>query len=616
MTSLESKKKLWGLFDLFPQAVAVSDMKMVRFIGVNNKFCELTQYTREELLGGTITGFGLYSEQDRKRFIHELNISGGIKGLKKDFKTKDHSLVSTLMFAGLITDGREKYVLSIFFDVTERRKAEVLARQAEKNEAITTLAGGIAHEFNNALAVISGNIELLEMELTDNEDVKKFGEAMRASVQRMTKITGQLVSYARGGKYQAKIISIGDLIADILPVLERTLAPSIRIDADLLKDILLVKADCSQIQMILSGILINASEALDGGGEIRISTREEQVDEEFIKTKIALKPGRYVCLAIEDHGKGMDEETKKRIFEPFFSTKFHGRGLGMAASYGIVKNHGGGIYVDSKLGKGTKINIYLPVIDAGFNDVKKTIDKMAVGNGTILVVEDEETVLDVSRAMLEKLGYRVLEARTGKEAIEMAEASNVHIDLALLDIKLPDMEGSDIYPHLKKARPNLKVIICSGLDIHGPALKILEAGAEGFIQKPFTFETLSEKLRELIERRKNNRFKAVSGAVAIPGKDYEKQGQIIDISRGGLAFCYDESEDLTKEFAEFAISLAVEDFYLDKIPCKVTSYRVASDIIPFNPEYMKRVGVRLGGLTQKQTDQLEYFIRNHTTEQV
>jgi len=516
VTPLESKNNFWDLFNIYPQAVAVSDMKMAGFINVNDKFCELTHYAREEILGATIAELGLYTELDRKRFIHELNISGKINGFEKDFKLKDNSFVNTIMSATLITNGTERYVLNTFCDVTERMHLEDQAQQEGKNEAVSTLAGGLAHEFNNALAVISGNIELLRMELADNEKVKKYGEAMIASVQRMSKITGQFLAYAQGGKYQEKTISLSEFLKETLPVLNHTIDPSISIDTDLQEDIPVIKADCVQIQMVLSDILINASEAMEGGGQIRISTKEEKIDKAFAGTNPDLKPGRYVRLTIEDDGKGMAEETKRRIFEPFFTTKFHGRGLGMAAAYGIVKNHGGGIYVDSNLGKGTRIQIHLPAIDEDTKELKKPIDETAIGSGTMLVIEENE----------------------------------------------------------------------------------------------------SEKLSELLDRRRDNRFEVVSGAVAIHKNDHSKQGKIIDISRGGLAFCYDEREDLTKEFAEFAISFAAGDFYLDKIPCKVTSYCPANDIIPLNHENMRRVGVQLGELTQKQTNQLEYFIQNHTTNQI
>jgi len=431
----------------------------------------------------------------------------------------------------------------------------------------------------------------------------------------MTKIIEQLTAYAREGRYQEEIISLSGFIDEILSELTQVIAPSISLATDLPKDIPHVKADRTQMQMVLSGILNNASEALDGAGKIRISIREETIHEGSAKTKPELEPGRYVCLTVEDEGQGMTDETKKRIFDPFFTTKFHGRGLGMAAAYGIVRNHGGGIYVDSKLGKGTKVHIYLPAVNVETKALVNLVEKTTGSRGTILVVEDEEAVLDVSRNMLKRLGFQVLEARTGKEAVHIANDFDVDIDLVILDIKLPDMEGLEVYPLIKKARPNLRVLIWSGFDINGPARKILIAGAQGFIQKPFTFETLSAKLKDLIDRRRNNRFKAVRGAMAIPINDSSDQGQIIDISRGGLSFAYYEREDLTKEFAKLAISLASEGFFLDRLPCKPVSYNPPRDTVPLRHAKV-RVGVQLGKLTQTQTDQLEYFIQNYTTGQV
>ncbi|MCJ7680644.1 MAG: response regulator, partial [Candidatus Aminicenantes bacterium] len=210
-----------------------------------------------------------------------------------------------------------------------------------------------------------------------------------------------------------------------------------------------------------------------------------------------------VCLTIEDDGKGMDEETRSGIFEPFFTTKFQGRGMGMAAVYGIVKNHDGFIYVDSELGKGTVVRIYLPAIEAK-EEVKKEVVlgptiELAMGEGTILVIEDEEVLVELFRKILEILGYRVLEAKTGKEAVELAKTFDGQIDLALLDIKLPDMDGGRVYPLIMEARPDMKVIVCSGYSIDGPAQAILDAGAEGFIQKPFLIAPFAEKLKEVLE---------------------------------------------------------------------------------------------------------------------
>ena len=243
----------------------------------------------------------------------------------------------------------------------------------------------------------------------------------------------------------------------------------------------------------------NSLEAIDGKGRIKIITSEEEVDEEFINHHPGLKPGPYVYLTVEDDGTGMDEETRRRVFEPFFTTKIQGRGLGMASAYGIIKNHDGWISVYSELGQGTVVRIYLPTVDFHVKEVKKPKIKPVKDGGTILVIEDDEIVLNVSRAMLEKMGYRVLEAKTGMDAVKTVKSFDGDIDLALLDVKLPDTEGDRLYPLIMKARPNLRVIVCSGYSVNGPAQQILDAGAEGFIQKPFSITNLWEKLKAVLE---------------------------------------------------------------------------------------------------------------------
>ncbi len=612
---MENQEKHWSILDLYPLATAVFDMDMNRFSYANDKFCEMTGSTREEILGEPSTALDFFSEEDRKRFIPDLNITGEIKGLEKSFQLANSDPVHTLVFARLVTNGIEKSVISVFYDLTENKLNEAQLQKGRNRETIETLAGGIAHEFNNALAGMTGSIELLEMELSDNEKVIKYTEAIKTSAHRMTKATKQLLAYARGGKYQEEIISLNSFIENTLPVLNRTINPSVKIEANLSQNPLHVKADITQIQMILSGILANASEAINDEGKITISIREKIIDEKFTKANPDIKPGRYACLTIEDRGIGMDEETKNKIFDPFFTTKFQGRGLSMAAAYGIVKNHDGLIYVDSKLTKGTKVSILLPTIPEKSIKEKPTIE-MGSENGTVLVIEDERIILRTSRTMLEKLGFRVLEAWTGKMAIEIAESYNGTIDLALLDVNLPDIQGGKIYAEIRKTRPNLKTIICSGYEIDGPVQDLLDAGAAGFIQKPFTFSELSATVMDLIERRKNNRFNAPRGAVAIPKPDHKRQGQIIDISKGGLSFFCKEGKDLTKEFAKLAISMSTELFYLDEIPCKIISHRATNAAHLKNSNKITRVSLQFKDLTQNQTKHLEYFLQNHTINSI
>jgi len=295
---------------------------------------------------------------------------------------------------------------------------------------------------------------------------------------------------------------LDDFVIQTLPILQHDISPAVRVETHFPK-VSYIKADNAQMQMVLSAILANSNEAIEDEGLIKITGENKDVDEDFTKQHPGLKPGYHVCLTIEDDGKGMDEETRNRIFEPFFTTKFQGRGMGMAAVYGIVMNHDGWIYVDSELGKGTTVHIYLPAISAeskaqGATGVKQPEIELAIGEGTILMIEDEDVVIEVTQAMLEMLGYRVMVAKTGKDAIHITETFDGQIDLALLDIKLPDMEGGKVYPLIMEVRPDLKVIVFSGYAIEGPARKILDAGAQDFIQKPFSLATLSEKLRKVL----------------------------------------------------------------------------------------------------------------------
>ena len=392
-------------------------------------------------------------------------------------------------------------------DMTERRRLQDQLQEAQKMEAIATLAGGVAHEFNNALMGIMGNIELLKMDLPEDERRDRYFEAMKGSSHRMSRLTDQLLAYAEGGKYQPKNLRMDDFVIETLPILQHDLSPAVRVETHFQKDIWYINADNAQMQMLLSAILANSNEAIEDVGLIRIVAENKDVDEDFIKQhagltaglNLGLKPGPYVCLTVEDDGKGMDEETRNGIFEPFFTTKFQGRGMGMAAVHGIVMNHNGWIYVESEFGKGTTVQIYLPAIEIEVEKPKKTKAEATTGTGTILMIEDEDVVVEVTQAMLEMLGYRVMVAKTGKDAIHIAETSDGQIDLALLDIKLPDIDGRNLYPLIMKARPDLKVVVFSGYSIDGPAREILDAGAQDFIQKPFSIATLSEKLKEVLE---------------------------------------------------------------------------------------------------------------------
>ena len=462
-----------------------------------------------DLTGGPLTDsvirdfFDIMAPEDRKTVLKHYNtlIEGGRKPNPHTVRIRgadgEHRFVE--IASSLIQYTNRPAVLAIMRDVTEKQKLEAQLQQAQKMEAIATLAGGIAHEFNNALMGIVGNIELFKMDLPEDERSDRYFEAMKRSSHRMSRLTDQLLAYAQGGKYQPRDLKWDAFVIETLPILQHDLSPTVRVETHFPKDISYIKADHAQMQMVLSAILSNSNEAMGDEGHVRITAENKDIDEDFTKQHPDLKPGYYVCLTIEDDGKGMDEETRGGIFEPFFTTKFQGRGMGMAAVYGIVINHNGWISVDSELGKGTVVRIYLPVVEVEVRKKEKAGIEPSGGAGTILVIEDEDVVAEVTRVMLEMLGYRVMTAGTGKDAVHIAETFGGPIDLALLDIKLPDIDGRNLYPLIMKARPNLKVVVFSGYSIDGPAREILDAGAQDFIKKPFSLATLSEKLKKVLE---------------------------------------------------------------------------------------------------------------------
>jgi two-component system cell cycle sensor histidine kinase/response regulator CckA len=496
----ESEEKYRLLVENANDAIFIAQDEVVKF--PNPRTEELTGYSVEELV--------------KKPFIELIHPEDRGMVLERHLKRlKGEDFPSTYPFRIINRSGEELWVelstvlinwegrpatLNFIRDITEKKKVEIKLLQSQKMEAVANLAGGVAHQFNNALSAITGNIGLIEMDYPQDEGIMHYIQPMKDSVHRMAHLTNQLLAYAKGGKYSPETISLTDFVEDALPLIQHTIKPSIRVETDLPYDILSVNIDITQMQTVLSAIIANSDEAISQKGRIRIITRNEEIGREIMKINPDLKPGTYVCLKVEDDGTGMDEETKGRIFEPFFTTKFTGRGLSMAAVYGIVNNHDGWISIDSEQGKGTTVTLYLPAVEA---EEEKPVEKshgLIKGTGTILVIEDEEAIMDLNRQLLERMGYRVLEARTGKEAVDLAETFDGDIDLALLDIKLPDMGGEKVYPLLIKARPDLKVIVCSGYSIDGPVQDVLDAGAQAFVQKPFSPRPFSEKLKEVLAK--------------------------------------------------------------------------------------------------------------------
>ena len=428
-----------------------------------------------------------------------------MEALANDIEGNEVWLDSTLLPV-LDDDGRIDYITVVSANTTQRKraeeeKAELEARlqQAQKMEAMGTLAGGIAHDFNNLLMAIQGRTSIMLTKKDSSHPDIRHLKGIEDNVESAADLTRQLLGFARGGKYEVKTIDINELVKKQNRMFGRT-KKEITIRGKYEKDLYSVEVDRGQIEQVLLNLYVNAWQAMPAGGDLYLETESVTLDENYVKP-FAIEPGKYVKISVTDTGIGMDKATQEKIFEPFFTTKEMGRGtgLGLASAYGIIKNHHGFINVYSEKGHGTTFNIYLPASEKEIIEEKKPAGDTLRGFETILFVDDEDMIIEVAEEMFEQLGYKLLIARSGKEAIETYEKNKELIDIVLLDMIMPDMSGSDTYDRMKEFNPDIKVLLASGYSINGQATEIMDHGCNGFIQKPFKMQELSQKLREILD---------------------------------------------------------------------------------------------------------------------
>jgi len=380
----------------------------------------------------------------------------------------------------------------------ERKKLTAQLQQAQKMEAIGTLAGGIAHDFNNLLMAIQGNVSLALFEMEPSHPQHRIFANIEKLVRSGADLTSKLLGYARRGKYESRPLVLNDLVRETSETFGR-MRKDISIERDLAEDVKSIIADKGQIEQVLLNLFVNAADAMPTGGTLVLKTRN--VTDLSIPFKgYTIKTGNYVLLTVSDTGVGIDKEVIPRIFDPFFTTKKMGRGtgLGLASAYGIVKSHNGYIDVASEKGKGSVFYVYLPATDQKSFAAVESSRKPEGGVGTILLVDDEDAVLDVTARMIERLGYTVLRARSGSEAIECFKQNPDRVSLVILDMIMPNLSGGDVFDELKRISPRVKVLLASGYSMQGQAREIMNRGCIGFIQKPFTMEDLSLKLRSAL----------------------------------------------------------------------------------------------------------------------
>ena len=403
--------------------------------------------------------------------------------------------------------GEVKGVIEAAHNITERKRGEQEKRKLEeqlfnsqKMEAIGTLAGGIAHDFNNLLTGILGYTCMMLMK---TEKSNPFYEKLKIIEQQVlsgSELTKQLLGFARGGRYDVRPVNVNDLIIKTSEIFGRT-KKEITIHKKLQEDLYTIEADSGQIEQVLLNLYVNAWQAMPAGGELYLESSNVVLDEQESRTCNA-EAGRYVKISVTDTGVGMDSDTQKRIFEPFFTTKGVGKGtgLGLASAYGIIRNHGGIINVYSEKGHGTTFTVSLPASGAKAAEPKPAEEVLLTGEETILVVDDEKVNVEMIKELLEQLGYKILMAQSGKEAVVIYSEHSGEIRLVILDMIMPEMSGKETLIKLMEIDKKIRVLLSSGYSINGEARKILDMGCKGFIQKPFRIEELSEKIRGVLDR--------------------------------------------------------------------------------------------------------------------
>ena len=543
-------------------------------------------YERSSDLAGRHLG-SLYADAQHWFFTADyLRAQKEFDDLTIECVRKDGSPLVVRISGRIIPDGQRKTFEIFMEDITETRTLEMQLRQAQKMEAIGRLAGGIAHDFNNLLMVISGYSEFLLERIGPDPQLRGPAQEISNATQRATSLTRQLLAFSRKQMLAPKVLDLNELVTENLKMLTRMIGEDIDLVMIPGAELGAVRADPGQIDQVIMNLAVNARDAMPQGGRLTIATANVTLDENFARTHAPLVPGDYVMLSISDTGVGMDRETQSRIFEPFFTTKgTKGTGLGLSTVYGIVKQSGAYIFVDSQEQRGTSFRAYFPRVDAS-DDTATAPEKSAVllrpdrGLETILLVEDEDNLRHLARQYLEKQGYRILEAGDAAAALQIVNSYEGDIHLLLTDVVMPGANGRQLAEQVLAQHPEVRVLFMSGYTENVIGHNgLLDAGLN-LLQKPFTLPTLKNKVRELLDSesvsqelvmsqkarsatmppRKLQPFRARRYNLHLPvryrllGEPDWRPGTTENISRSGMLI---RSEELIKPAAQLEISLVL-----------------------------------------------------------
>jgi PAS domain S-box-containing protein len=498
-----SEARFRALLESAPQGVIAVDEKGCIAL-VNAKTEEMFGYTRDELLGQPLDILlperyrAAHLGHRRQYFAHPHTRPMGL-GLDLWGQRKGGGEFPLEIGLSFIGRAGTQLALALVTDITDRKRAEEHLRQAQKLESIGMLAGGIAHDFNNLLVGVIGNASLAQDLLPQSNPAAELLEAVVKTGEQAAHLTRQMLAYAGKGQFVVEPLNLSDLVPEMTGLVQPSISKKIALHLGLDPDLPPIQADRGQMQQVFMNLALNAAEAIGSdAGMISVRTGVQDVDELYVRRSLEteLSPGRYVLLEVRDTGCGMDEATRTRVFDPFFSTKFQGRGLGLAAVAGIVRGHGGAISVSSAPDKGACFTVLFPAAE-GVSAVAQVAAQYATlrGIGTILVVDDELPVRDLARKVLERYGYKVLLADGGPAAIDAFKRHPGDISLVILDASMPGMTGAETYPELRKVRPAVKILVSSGYSELETMKAFPGPQVAGFIQKPYTSRGLAEKVR-------------------------------------------------------------------------------------------------------------------------
>ncbi len=476
----------------------------------NAHFCMISGYDEETLL--TMNARELLAPDEEMTLFNKVR--RGESGVRRArLQRSDGTLFMTEVRAYPVVLEGEKLVLAMVRDITDQIAAEAEWQQLEaqvqhtqKLESLGILAGGVAHDFNNLLTGILGNAGLAEMELDASSSALPCIRNIEQSSMRAAELCRQLLAYSGRGKFVVRSADMNEEVREMAHLLETSISKKAGLKLELTPDLPLIKADTTQLHQVIMNLIINASDAIgDDAGEIVVTTGVAAVDEEFLQNAYldeAQVHGDYLCLEVADTGCGMDEETRSRLFDPFFTTKFAGRGLGLAAVLGIVRGHDGIVVIDSELGIGTTFKVLFPCAEEGGKqaDPKEAEAEPWSGEGTILVVDDEEPVRSLAKSSLERAGFNVIVAQDGQECVDLFAENRAQIRAVLLDMTMPRKGGPETFGELRSMQPDLPVLLSSGFS-EQEAVSILSGeGLAGFLRKPYKPNQLLEGLRAILER--------------------------------------------------------------------------------------------------------------------